>query len=428
MNKAQEVIDYIQLRSGLLIARDGRTYAFPHRTFQEYLTATYILGKGDCDRMLKERVKRASGWWWEVFLLAAGSARDNPRIISDLVDCLLPHRPKDEKISREKYIHAFLAATALAETGSAERVRRELAEDSEGGRFSRTHQTIQQWLLAAMRLGSGLNPRLRAEAGRVLGALGDPRPGVGLGPAGLPDMVWLDIEEGPFIMGEGNEAFECRLLTKPFQISKYPVTVAQFRTFVEDGGYENEEYWTTSGWQWRQQQGVTGPRDFGGVFATANHPVDAVSWYEAIAFCSWLSQRTGWHVSLPTEAQWERVARGRDGREYPFVGPCDPDIHGNCLETGLQGTSAVGLFAEGDAECKASDMAGNVWEWCLSKWRDNYYETKVDDDLEGDDVRPLRGGSWINSAKDVRCFNRNANNPDDRSLIYGFRCTKTLDR
>ncbi|MBU0909237.1 MAG: SUMF1/EgtB/PvdO family nonheme iron enzyme [Proteobacteria bacterium] len=317
LNKAQEVIDYIQLRSGLLIARDGRTYAFPHRTFQEYLTATYILGKGDCDRMLKERVKRAPDWWREVFLLAAGSARDNPRIISDLVDCLLPHGPKDEKISPEKHSHVCLAATALAETGSVERVRRELAEEPEGGRFSRTHHTIQQWLQAAMRFASGLNPRLRAGAGRMLGALGDPRPGVGLGPDGLPDMVWLDIGEGPFIKGQGDKVF----LKKPFQISKYPVTVAQFRAFVEDGGYAKEEFWTRSSWQWRQDVKVTGPRGFfGGVFATENHPVVGVSWYEAMAFCSWVSRRTGWQVSLPTEVQWERAARGSDGREYPFVG------------------------------------------------------------------------------------------------------------
>jgi len=256
-------------------------------------------------------------WWREVFLLAAGSARDNPRIISDLVDCLLPHGPKDEKISPEKHSHVCLAATALAETGSVERVRRELAEEPEGGRFSRTHHTIQQWLQAAMRFASGLNPRLRAGAGRMLGALGDPRPGVGLGPDGLPDMVWLDIGEGPFIKGQGDKVF----LKKPFQISKYPVTVAQFRAFVEDGGYAKEEFWTRSSWQWRQDVKVTGPRGFfGGVFATENHPVVGVSWYEAMAFCSWVSRRTGWQVSLPTEVQWERAARGSDGREYPFVG------------------------------------------------------------------------------------------------------------
>jgi formylglycine-generating enzyme required for sulfatase activity/energy-coupling factor transporter ATP-binding protein EcfA2 len=430
LNKAQEVIDYIQLRSGLLIARDSRTYAFPHRTFQEYLTASYILGKGDCDRMLKERVKRAPDWWREVFLLAAGSARDNPRIISDLVDCLLPDGPKDEKISLDKHIHACLAATALAETGSAERVRRELAEDPEGGRFNRTHQTILQWLLAAMRFASGFDPRFRAEAGRMLGALGDPRPGVGLDSDGLPDMVWLDIDDGPFVMGDGDEEFECRLLTRPYQISKYPVTVAQFRAFMDDGGYGSEDFWTTSGWEWRQKEEVTGQRDIGGVFATANHPVVGVSWYEAMAFCTWLSHRTGWQVSMPTEAQWERAARGMDGREYPFGSTFKPDVHGNVLETGLQGTSAVGLFTEGDSECGASDMAGNVWEWCLTKWWDNYtdYETKADDNPEGNAKRMVRGGSWINNSDNARCADHDRGLPGLRYLKVGFRCVRTLNR
>jgi formylglycine-generating enzyme required for sulfatase activity len=277
-----------------------------------------------------------------------------------------------------------------------------------------------------MRFASGL----RAEAGRALGALGDPRRGVGLGPDGLPDLVWLDIEEGPFIMGEGDDEFECKLVTRPFQISKYPVTVAQFRAFVDDGGYEHEEYWTRSGWQWRQQDGITGPRDFGGVFTTDNHPVVGVSWYEAMAFCAWLSHRTGRQVTLPTEAQWERAARGTAGREYPFVGLCDPEIHGNFRETGLKGTSAVGLFAEGDAACGASDMAGNVWEWCRTKWRDDYtdYETRVDDDPEGGEHRSLRGGSWDFNATNSRCAVRYGYAPVYRLDGTGFRCARTLDR
>ena len=107
-----------------------------------------------------------------------------------------------------------------------------------------------------------------------------------------------------------------------------------------------------------------------------------VTWYEAQAFCNWLGKKLGMTVSLPTEAQWERAARGTDGRRYPWGGELTPD-HANFDQTGIGTTTAVGIFPKGaNPETGVLDMSGNVWEWCRTKWRENY-KGKPDDDVGG---------------------------------------------
>jgi Cdc6-like AAA superfamily ATPase len=131
----------------------------------------------------------------------------------------------------------------------------------------------------------------RASAGMALGFLGDPRPGVGLNADGLPDIVWCDIEPGPFTMGSedyDNEKpkFECNLIKEPYRMAKYPVTNGQFATFVEDGGYTERwrRCWTDAGWEWKGNRSE--PEKYGGAFGLVNHPVVGVSWFEAVAFCN----------------------------------------------------------------------------------------------------------------------------------------------
>jgi len=160
---------------------------------------------------------------------------------------------------------------------------------------------------------------------------------------------------------DGKPQFICNLIQQPYRISRYPLTVAQYRCFVEAKGYEQRQWWTAAGWQWRTQNEIFGPREFGGVFETSNHPQVGVSRYEAVAFCRWLSGQINDIVRLPTEAEWERAARHTDGRIYPWVGGFET-TRCNMGDTGVGATSAVGSFPTGDAICGAADMSGNVWE------------------------------------------------------------------
>jgi Novel STAND NTPase 1/Sulfatase-modifying factor enzyme 1/Effector-associated domain 1 len=173
----------------------------------------------------------------------------------------------------------------------------------------------------------------RARAGDALGLLGDPRPGVGLRPDDLPDITWLEVKAEPFLMGAGAEQFTCNVITESFHISRYPITVAQYQVFVEAGGYEQKQYWTVAGWRTRDT--ITAPRTYQDVYQIPNHPQVGVSWYEAVAFCNWLSRQTGKVISLPSEAQWELAARGTDGQTYPWGDQGAPATHCNMYDTGI---------------------------------------------------------------------------------------------
>ncbi|NJP07148.1 MAG: formylglycine-generating enzyme family protein, partial [Chloroflexaceae bacterium] len=157
----------------------------------------------------------------------------------------------------------------------------------------------------------------------------------------------------------------------------------------------------------------------------ADQPVVGVSWYEAVAYARWLSDQTGREYRLPTEAEWEKAARGSEGRIWPWGNEWRQDL-ANTAETGLEQTLAVGSYPDGASPYGALDMAGNAWEWCATRRIKTYpYELSnewTDDYLEGTEKRIMRGGSHIDIANDVRTTNRNeANEPGGRNFNVGFR-------
>lgn len=293
--------------------------------------------------------------------------------------------------------------------------------------------TPQQQRLLDRMMDERLAPAERAEAGRELAQLGDPRPGVGLRADGLPDIAWRFVEGGAFTMGSDKrkdpEAFNDETpqhseRVAAFSIAQYPITYAQYEPFVREG-YTVREYWTKAGWDWRMDDDIREPT-YGWDDADwhiANHPVIGVTWYEAHAYTRWLSAKTGEDIRLPTEAQWEKAARGTDARIYPYEGDFDP-AKGNTAESGIGRTSAVGIFAAGASPCGALDMSGNVWEWCVTKWRSDY-TSHADDSPEGTDGRVLRGGSWDLVSRLARAASRNVRVIGDWFSYVGFRVARS---
>jgi formylglycine-generating enzyme required for sulfatase activity len=272
--------------------------------------------------------------------------------------------------------------------------------------------------LLTVLLTAGAGPKEWAATGDALARLGDPRPGVGLRPDGLPDIVWCEVPAGSFLMGGKKDRVD---IPYTYSIGRYPVTNTQYGAFVEGGGYIQKRFWTPAGWAWRERENVTSPRTLGSSFDLPNHPVVGVSWYEAVAFCHWVGELIGNDVRLPTEAEWEKAARGTDGREYPWGDEFDGRLC-NVDQTGIENTSVVGLFPSGASPCDALDMSGNVWEWCQSLYEPYPYRAEDGrEDTKAEDYRVLRGGAFNLDQFSARCAYRNYNLPDSLWLYYGFR-------
>ena len=224
----------------------------------------------------------------------------------------------------------------------------------------------------------------------------------------LPEVDWVEIPGGEYIYQEGIS----RSLPT-FFMARYPVTNVQYQTFIDAGGYGDERWW----------QGIEHPQPEASRWPQPKRPCTSVNWYEAVAFSRWLSEQLGYEVRLPTEEEWERAARGRDGRAYPWgenyeTGDANInetwDSPGGCK---LEQTTAVGAYPQGASSEGVLDLAGNVCEWCLNK---HDHPEQVDADTSGD-ARVLRGGSWYGDPDAVRSAERNWNDPGERVDNVGFR-------
>jgi formylglycine-generating enzyme len=240
---------------------------------------------------------------------------------------------------------------------------------------------------------------------------------------------YVRIPAGEFLYGEEKQ----RLHLDEFWMQKTPVTNAEFKRFIEAGGYANPDYWQEAAVAGRWQDGKY--VDYGGSTRTQpvywndtkwnqpDHPVVGVSWWEALAYARWAG------VRLPTEAQWEKAARGTDGRAYPWGDEWDP-ARVNTQESGIKQTTPVTRYAQkGASPYGVVDMAGNVWEWCSTRWgfSDPYTPDDGREGLRGGDdvLRVIRGGSWYLDETWARCAARLRNYPRSRDLNGGLGCCAT---
>ena len=198
------------------------------------------------------------------------------------------------------------------------------------------------------------------------------------------DMVL--IPAGDFLMGDEKQSVH----VDAFYIDKVPVTNAEYAKFVEATGHPPPPNW--------EERGGTYPPD------RANHPVVFVNWFDAQDYAAWAGKR------LLTEAEWEKAARGTDGRLYPW-GDWFDKVMCNASEAGIGGTTPVGKYSPfGDSPYKVCDMAGNVWEWTATDW------------APGSSSKVQRGGSFANRGSYARCAYRYLGVPEPRNPNVGFRC------
>jgi len=188
-------------------------------------------------------------------------------------------------------------------------------------------------------------------------------------------------------------------------MSRFPVTNELYNAYIKSKGIEHP----VKGWEKKK-----------------DHPVTYVGWTDAIVYCEWLNSlfknelRSDLVLRLPTEAEWEKAARGPDGREYPWGNEFDKNKC-NVYENGKDGTTSVGLYSpRGDSPYGCADMAGNVWEWTHSlreKYTYDHYDGREDEKASG--ARVLRGGSIF--GRGARCAYRHDNRTINYSEDYGFR-------
>ena len=438
VDEPRRVLDYIQNRAGLLLPAGRDTYVFPHRSFQEYLVVCHLFNNRRSPRQLASLVRDNPSWWREPFLLAVGKAASNGvdyavHFVNALSGKEYSWAPPP---SRADWWAAGVAGEALVEIKN--RKRWEL-DDS----YSDDVERIQKWLIAWAEEGA-LSPTERAFGGDVMAHLGDPRPGVGVVQE-APDICWCEVPAGQFIMGSGTEGREERpgrsSCTGRYFISRYAVTNAQFEAFANaDDGYRHEANWTETGLEFRGNR--AGPDRCGGAYDLPNHPVVSVSWYEATAFCEWLTRRMrkgewpivdgefamrvwrgdraeqhavpeGWVVRLPTEAEYEKAARGTSGQTYPWGEEIDADC-ANFEETGIRTTCAVGLFPKGASPYGVLDISGNAWSWCHNKWNEQDPRRKYA-------FRVVRGGGFTSLRDWLRCSYRRRHSPEIYHCDDGFR-------
>jgi formylglycine-generating enzyme required for sulfatase activity len=226
--------------------------------------------------------------------------------------------------------------------------------------------------------------------------------------------VTLEGREGSYLKQEQVEK------VPEFEISKYPITNSQYEKFFEADGYKQKRWWTEKGWKTREEKKWLKSRVWGHKrWSEPNYPVVGVSWYEAIAFCRWLSDATGEMISLPTEKQWQHAAQGDEKRRYPWGNVWDAD-RCNTDESNLNHITFVHKYQhEGDSPYQITDLIGNVWEWCLTDYMTG---SNIIDDNE--QPRVMRGGSFIDKNDYANCVCRSSSHPAYRLNNYGFRIVR----
>lgn len=419
---ARHLLEDVREHTALLLDRGGRQYGFIHLTFQEYLAAVALAQKGQQGiepivEALAEHVGQST--WHEVTLLTIGYlgvVQQRDEAASAVLEELIRRAPGPAGEA------VVLAGQAVADTGVA-------------GVTRPCRKNVIEALLQVLRDNSVEAPR-RAAAGQALAAIGDPRPEA----VTVDGMQFCLVPAGPCLLGSEDAEDIAQDCEKPlhrydipydYRIGRFPVTVAQLR-------------------EWNEEMAGS---------QLANQPAGMVTWHEARAFCDGLTERwrqagtlePGWIVRLPSEAEWQKAARGgfkvpagpvigpvagrpavpglEDNRQparlFPWGNQMDSN-RANQRETGIGETSAVGCFPSGASPYGCEEMGGNVWEWTRSLFAGYPYPSRPEERARREDpaspgARVLLGGSYLGTPTENRCAARLGEFPTLRDKLIGFR-------
>jgi formylglycine-generating enzyme required for sulfatase activity len=448
LDHVRQIVKWLVEQTGLLFVLgtdEGEVVRFHHRQFREYLAACRLTrGNQTVEGVLEGLAgggQLLDPAWLDVVRLIPGALNSEEKA-SAMGEWF---RTKAEKEPENHGPLCALLATVVVES-------KDLFRQFDSAAF--VNKALEKYETE----GTQWEQATRLLFLESVGGLGDPR----LDPR--REDRWRLLHPSRFTMGgvgfQAEHEHEQDIVV-PFRLGRFPVTNAEYRVFVQDGGYDRREHWDSDAWEWMQlgpdevdawleardlpthswdPPGKT-PAYWGDPdYNQANQPVVGVSWHEARAYCRWLTRQWAndpppwWEeneppvVWLPSEAEWEYAARGAKGRMYPWPeGEPSPE-HANYDATDLKRTSAVGAFPKGHTPMGLSDMAGNVWEWCRDTWLEDARESRKLPEAnpvnsKGDTaVRVLRGGSWFDGADYLRAAVRSGGPVWGRVSGVGFRC------
>jgi formylglycine-generating enzyme required for sulfatase activity len=410
--EAERLLEREQTVSGIIVSR-GAELEFWHLTFQEFLAARQIAAFGE-DRQRTSIIDSGNLYkpeWREVMRLLGGvlKHKQGREKVDGLFGAILNELEKKPGLAAQAQCAALL--------GLMMRDLERMDYEPNDPRYKQTLHAMRSLFDPVQ--SAGIDLRTRIEAAEALGQAGDPR---------LEEENWIRIPAGKFWMGAQkktgrNQDEEAHSHESPvhevslneFLIGRYPVTVQEYQKFIEEGGYEKEDYWGETGGfglfkapkNWEEQQ------------SHGNRPVTGVSWFEASGYCKWAKGR------LPTEAEWERAGRGtRENAKYPWGNDPIDETRAN-YGNKVGRPTPVGLYPKGATTEGVDDMLGNVWEWCAD-WFGDYPEARVENPKgpQSGLYKVLRGGSWVNLPIFVRVSIRDHFRPEFRDVSVGFRCVR----
>ncbi|MEZ4436241.1 MAG: SUMF1/EgtB/PvdO family nonheme iron enzyme [bacterium] len=410
------LVEELSERSGLLVREPGRWgWRFRHRAFQEYLTARQWCQEADDNQTLITKLDDALSrpeWHGVIPLALAYKAWNHRGAARAVLDGLLAKAAgRDDMADR-------VGATAVL-TRALHDLRHYDLEwlDEVVGPY------LRRWADWIEALGQPGELAARIAVAEALGVFGDPR--LGWGPEQFPE-----VPAGPYVAGTvGAKVWrydwdrDDNRRVAAYRIARYPVTVAQFLTFVDDPTFADPRWW---------QAGDAGGEERARIEGywraqPPNHPITRVTWYEAMAFCAWATESHRGALgdgvfALPSDEEWEKAARGgrelapgqpnpAPTRQYPWADDAEPTADRANFGHQLGRATPVGLYPRGSGPYGALDQAGNVWEWC---------DAMPEDTDRG--VRVLRGGAWRSASLNLRVSYRDGGHPAGRSGGIGFRC------